>query len=1117
MSCPRLLIAIALLLTAPLLAAPRELSPTLGNLEGEWLFRTDVHDAGLTEGWSAREYADGDWRTLVVPGSWEAQGITDPRPGQEPKPTNGMPYTDYDGVAWYRLHFTAPAAWDGQDLELLLGSVDDQDMTHVNGALVGQVGDEVERSVLVWRRYTVPAGLLRPGEDNVLALRVVDGGGPGGIMGPSLSLLPEEVLSEMTRLPDSGRPLADRFSWPSGEARILKIIHSWPDDPGSQDAMIQGLLAQGFGGVVCNVSFDEYLQSPQHWRQFRRAVAEAKAAGMALWLYDERGYPSGTAGGLTMEGKLVPRWREEGGPPPPAEHPEWEARGLLIADAVTEGGEVTLDVPPGDVILAAAYPRQEGALSLEGAVDLSPCLLRARLTWDAPPGSWQVLAITESRLYEGTHAAVSLADKLPYINLLMPEPTARFLEVTHARYARHLGDDLGDSFVATFTDEPSLMGQFMRAMPYRVLPWAPNLPTEFAARRGRELAPLVPLIVADSGAEGQRARYEFWQTVGELVSDCFFGQIQQWCSRHNIPSGGHLLAEESILDHVSYYGDFFGCVRRLDAPSIDCLTSTPPTVPWTIARLVSSAGELEGKTITMCETSDFAQIYRPGGDDRPARSVTEAEIRGTCNRLMLGGINTITSYYSFRDLQARQLRRLNEWVGRCCTALAGGDQVADIAVLYPIESLWPRFTPSRRGPTDSPEAHDVQGAYRAAGDGLYAACRDFGYIDSRAVIQSRVDGGVLCYDKPRAAGSLAWRVLVLPGVDTLPLEAWERLGQFVRSGGAIVALGALPANSEDRFPDPRVEALAEELFGRPDGARVCANAAGGAAVFLPRGAEALLATVIDGLLGRDVTVPVGSPIRATHRRIEDAEVYFVINDSPEAWSGRLSVAAAGPGERWDPATGERRPLSGPEGISLELEPYGATLLRFAAAALPARFPAQSGGLPGLALRPLPEVIPTLGKGEFVQSSAVEDEELSTPKAPVWRMTGTLTKSDVDTFLFATFSYPEGLDLSDAHCLRVESWVPEGQQTPADLLVIVRDRDGGDYLASTNRRLGASGRSEVFLPLSRLAPAGWSRDPDGTLNTADIGSISVGWGGYFGREGERVQFSLSTPQAGVLRR
>ena len=79
-------------------------------------------------------------------------------------------------------------------------------------------------------------------------------------------------------------------------------------------SLIERLQGQGFGGVVCNVSFDQYLESDAKWQAFTRAVGEAKKAGMALWLYDERGYPSGNAGGLVLR-----------------DHPEWEARGLLVA------------------------------------------------------------------------------------------------------------------------------------------------------------------------------------------------------------------------------------------------------------------------------------------------------------------------------------------------------------------------------------------------------------------------------------------------------------------------------------------------------------------------------------------------------------------------------------------------------------------------------------------------------------------------------------------------------------------------------------------------------------------------------------------------------------------
>ena len=116
----------------------------------------------------------------------------------------------------------------------------------------------------------------------------------------------------------AGTPPSDfaaRFANPPAEARILQIIHNWPDSAPAQDELIRRLQRQGFGGVVCNVSFDEYLESKAKWEAFTRAVREARQAGMALWLYDERGYPSGNAGGLVLR-----------------DHPEWEARGWLAAD-----------------------------------------------------------------------------------------------------------------------------------------------------------------------------------------------------------------------------------------------------------------------------------------------------------------------------------------------------------------------------------------------------------------------------------------------------------------------------------------------------------------------------------------------------------------------------------------------------------------------------------------------------------------------------------------------------------------------------------------------------------------------------------------------------------------
>ena len=896
--------------------------------------------------------------------------------------------------------------------------------------------------------------------------------------------------------------MGESFAQPPANGRILKIIHGWPDKAEAQDALIGTLQTQGFGGVVCNVSFDQYLESEAKWEAFTRAVKAARQAGMAMWLYDERGYPSGNAGGITMR-----------------DHPEWEARGLLTADTETRGGAVGLDLPPGKLVLAGAFPIRDGQMQLAQKVDLAAQVRDGKLSWQAPAGCWRVLAITENRLYEGTHADGNLWAKIPYINLLLPEPTARFTEVTYGGYAKHLGDDLGQYFMATFTDEPSLMSLFLKPMPYRPLPWASNLPVEFKRRRGYALdAALLPALIAEAGPRTAKIRHDFWLTVGELVSENFFGQIQTQCRRHHVSSGGHLLLEESMVGHVTLYGDFFRCIRRLDAPSIDCLTSLPSEVPWQIARLLSSAAELEGRPLVMSETSDHSQRYRPAGDQRPMRSVTEDEIRGTCNREIVSGVNCITSYYSFADLTPEQLRRLNEWVGRCCAALRGGHQVADIALLYPTESVWTKFVPSRHWTKDAVAAQPIESICRSAAESMFASQRDFTFADSRALAEAKAQSGALAH------GPLRWRAVVLPGTDTLPLAAWENLARFVRGGGAVIALGALPANSERDFPSARVRKIAKEVFG-VDGAEAQfplephsrTNSAGGVGIYLPRGLEDLLPVVLNGILEPDVEVaPAKSPVRVTHRRLDGREVYFLSNDSAKPWAGEARFAATGDGERWEPATGRMVEAVKPNAARLELAPYGAAVFRFAAARPPARRAGAGVAWPELSWSPVAVVEPTVPHGEFVRGDLAPDPAHSRADSPAWQATAILTRTKVDTHLFAQFHYAQPLDLKGTDCLAIETWVPEGQTTPNQLLVIIHEEGGGDFIAETGRSLAAPGRQRSLIPWNRFQLAGWSQDPDGELDLTRVSDIRAGWGGYFGTEGERIQFSVALPRAGLIK-
>jgi sialate O-acetylesterase len=120
-------------------------------------------DSGLVNGralWAAADVDDTRWSTMPVPSYWEDNG-----------------YAGMDGVAWYRVTFEVPPSAMHGDASLSIAAIDDDDIAWVNGIRVGQTN-----GYSVARHYRVPNSALREGT-NVLAIRVVDGGGGGGING----------------------------------------------------------------------------------------------------------------------------------------------------------------------------------------------------------------------------------------------------------------------------------------------------------------------------------------------------------------------------------------------------------------------------------------------------------------------------------------------------------------------------------------------------------------------------------------------------------------------------------------------------------------------------------------------------------------------------------------------------------------------------------------------------------------------------------------------------------------------------------------------------------------------------------------------------------------------
>ena len=179
--------------------------------------------------WSAANLDTSDWKTMTLPTYWENAG-----------------YPDFDGVFWFRRAFDLPENWDGGDVELHLGAVDDNETTWINGTQVGAtIGWTVPRV------YRVPGRLLKHGQ-NIITVRVLDTGGNGGLYGGG------DTMRLLFNAGGTSSSLSLAGDWLCKQSVSLRIT-GWPPPDFSQDpsaptvlynGMIAPLLPYAIRGVI---------------------------------------------------------------------------------------------------------------------------------------------------------------------------------------------------------------------------------------------------------------------------------------------------------------------------------------------------------------------------------------------------------------------------------------------------------------------------------------------------------------------------------------------------------------------------------------------------------------------------------------------------------------------------------------------------------------------------------------------------------------------------------------------------------------------------------------------------------------------------------------------------
>ncbi|MGB8959669.1 MAG: glycosyl hydrolase [Candidatus Aminicenantales bacterium] len=642
---------------------------------------------------------------------------------------------------------------------------------------------------------------------------------------------------------------------------------------------------------------------------FDAALKEAEVGRNYLGYCDEYWWPSFRANGRVLDANPDLR----------AVSLSWEIRDV-------PGGTETR-VPASFFAVAAEIGRAASSASEPGpgpAMILSRTLqvigAGAPFPWKAPAGGMWRIYVFNTYSHPGADGS--------NVNYLDSRLASAFIEIALEPYARRLGDRLGRSVPGDFIDNEGDYGWG--------LAWSATLDERYKERYGRDIRLWLPLSV-DRDVEGvfARARWEWFDLVSDIYAEGFRA-VTDWHEKRGMYTTVHFW-EEGIQPQVSAVGDHLKMLRSVTMPGQDCLGRK--------ALRVHDFKEIES-VAEFGNTRAVTELMGAGGfEGTPWGTFNPAFLKQAANAVTAWGMSHVIPHgvFTTRKLTGNPwppdwyaenpmfpyLHKWTDFVRRASFVNSMGHAAADVLLYNPIESAWMQADAGLLDVNmwsfaeDNPAGKRINAidkVYAQAVDDLTAAGIEFLIGDRFYLEQMEVRKGSL------VRGEFAFRTLILPALDILPLQAARKMVDFAKAGGQIYALAELPtASAEQGRGDPRMKELMNALRSQPT-FTACREA--GLKTLLEAGREAA------GLESQIVLKTGAFPMLRHHRSIDGREFIWLANNT-DAWqTSEIAVRGArGAASIWDCETGVIRPVaSAPASdgsvLTLVFKPYEAYWLVF---------------------------------------------------------------------------------------------------------------------------------------------------------------------------------------------
>jgi hypothetical protein len=631
---------------------------------------------------------------------------------------------------------------------------------------------------------------------------------------------------------------------------------------------------RGIGGVFIHPRpglITPYL-SPEWLDLWRFAVRTGKGLGLKVWIYDENSYPSGFAGGH------VP---------------------ALMPDAVRSGLRMrTMETLPGTLETEPLVILEHRGRSF---VPVSAAEARRR-------------GAGEYRVFDVVRASPSpWHGGFAYVDIMRPEVTRKFLEVTLDAYKKAFGAEFGGTVPGSFEDEAEIAPPGGADM----VNYTPALFDAFRSKWGYNLGPDLPSLFEETG-EWRRVRHDYYATLLDLFIKGWLVPYGDYCRRNGLVFTGHYWEHEWPRPRVS--PDNLALAAYTHMPGIDILMNAYQTDHGAQFGNARSVREIRSAANQLGLKRTLSETYGAGGWD-----LDFLDQKRIADWEFALGVNFIDQHLSYVTIKGARKRDhpqsfsyhepwwkayglMGDYFGRLSAALSAGRQPNRVVVLEPTTSAWMYYSPAGSSPRFEEIGRDFQDFVNTleANQAEYDLVSEDTLRNHGTAEKGRLRVGRAVYDL----------VVLPPGLDSVDRATRALLESYLALGGRVLSFVPPPQYIDGRT-DP---ALGLDALSYKDRWVTTSVAAAGPAL----AGFGLQDVVFSG--------PVREPnmLFHMHRKLADADLVFICNTSAsDSASGRFD----GPGrsaERWDALTGlvsGYPSASADKGQSVEFDlPPGGSLL-----------------------------------------------------------------------------------------------------------------------------------------------------------------------------------------------